>query len=90
MANEQTRLEELVAYIVRAVVKDSDAVETREVSGPEGPKVMVKVAPEEVGRLIGRQGRTIQSLRDLLAAGVYHFSDEIQGVPTIEIDEDGR
>ncbi|HEX6124552.1 MAG TPA: KH domain-containing protein [Pyrinomonadaceae bacterium] len=63
-------MKEAVEKIVKALVGNADAVEVTENS--DGAKVVkfgVRVAPEDMGRLIGREGRTIKALRSLLYFG---------------------
>jgi hypothetical protein len=61
-------LKEMVAEIARALVATPDAVEVRETKGEQGTVYELKVAPDDVGRVIGKQGRTARSIRTLLAA----------------------
>ncbi len=61
-------MKELVETIARALVDDPDKVDVREVEG-EGVLVYeLRVAQGDVGKVIGRQGRTIKALRTLLHA----------------------
>src|SRR5262249_39626827 len=57
----------LVTYIATSIVDEPGAVRVREVSGPRETRIELRVAPREVGKLIGRQGRTVHALRTLLA-----------------------
>ena len=86
MSNAQTRLEQAVAHMVRGVVGNPDEVEVTTARNVHGPLISVKVNPRDVGRLIGRQGRTIQAMRDVLAAGAAAIGPGTTA-PTIEIDE---
>ncbi len=67
-------MKEAVEKIVKALVGDADAVEISEHS--DGGKVVkfgVRLAPDDYGRLIGREGRTIKALRSILYfAGLKH------------------
>lgn len=56
----------LVEYIASSLVDDPAEVRVREVSSPRETRLTLSVAPEEVGRIIGRQGRTIRAIRTLL------------------------
>jgi uncharacterized protein len=60
--------------IVKHLVRDTEAVDVREVERGGGKTVIeVRVAQPDVGKLIGRQGRTIKAIRSLLhAAGQKH------------------
>ncbi len=63
---------EVVEVIARALVDDPDAVRVTE-SDQRGTAVIeLFVAPEDLGRVIGRQGRTASALRTLVAAAAEH------------------
>ena len=63
----------VVDWIVTNLVDDVDAVEVVEAEDPDGTLVYeVRVAPEDMGRLIGRRGRTAKAIRTIVAA----ISDE--------------
>lgn len=63
----------VVDWIVTNLVDDVDAVEIVEAEDPDGTLVYeVRVAPEDMGRLIGRRGRTAKAIRTIVAA----ISDE--------------
>lgn len=59
-------MKEAVEKIVRALVGDPDAVEISEQSDGKVVKFGVRVASDDFGRLIGREGRTIKALRSVL------------------------
>ena len=59
-------LSELALFLSRAIVSNPDAVEVDEVEEDGATVVKVAVAPKDVGRLIGRKGRTIDALRTLV------------------------
>lgn len=62
-----------VEGLARDLVDQPEKVEARLVEDGEFEVVQVSVAPEEMGRVIGRQGRTVEALRTLLdAAGDKH------------------
>jgi predicted RNA-binding protein YlqC (UPF0109 family) len=63
--------EELMTQIARALVDHPDDVLVEAVEGDEGDDTTVlemRVAPDDVGKVIGKQGRTVRSLRTILAA----------------------
>ena len=60
-------MEELVTYLARALVDRPEQVELRRQSVDGGTVLELKVAPEDVGKVIGRDGRTINAMRALLA-----------------------
>jgi len=59
---------ELVAAIARALADHPDAVEVSETTRGRGRAVHLKVAPEDMGRIVGREGRVANAIRTLLAA----------------------
>jgi len=61
-------LKELISTIARALVDDPDAVEVNEVEGDHNCLVELKVAKSDIGKVIGKDGRTAQSMRALLSA----------------------
>jgi predicted RNA-binding protein YlqC (UPF0109 family) len=61
-------MKDLVDFIAKALVNDPGAVEVREIRGEKGSVLELKVAPGDLGKVIGRQGRTARSLRTIVAA----------------------
>ena len=54
--------------IVKALVDDDAAVDVREIQRAGATLIEVRVAPEDMGKVIGRQGRTVNALRSLADA----------------------
>ena len=77
-------LETLMLYVVMALVDDQAAIHVRALPG-EGSAITIRVtvSPADLGKVIGKQGRTARSLRTILgAAGQKHkriFVLDIQG-----------
>ena len=63
-------MKDLITYIVQNLVDESDRLQVREVAGDRTEVYEIKVAPGDQGRLIGKQGRTIRSIRSLVNAAV--------------------
>ena len=62
-------MKEAVEQIVRALVSEVDEVSVREIERDRSTTVIeVRVAQSDMGKLIGRQGRTIRAVRSLLHA----------------------
>lgn len=61
-------LQELVQTVARALVDDPDGVEVREIEGEHHCVVELKVAKGDIGKVIGKDGKTAQSMRLLVAA----------------------
>lgn len=66
-------MKEAVEKIVTALVDDKEAVEVSEETGERATIIKLRVAASDMGRIIGREGRTIKAIRSLLfAAGQKH------------------
>lgn len=64
-------MRETIEMIVKAIVDDAEAVDVREVEQKGALLIEVRVAEGDIGKVIGRQGRTVRALRSLLhAAGL--------------------
>ena len=61
-------LRELVDYLARGLVDHPEQVEVDEVSEPDALVFELKVAEDDLGKVIGKQGRTAKALRTILAA----------------------
>ena len=61
-------MKELLLYMAKNLVDDPDAVTVQETSDEEGTVLELRVAPGDMGKVIGRQGRTAKALRTLLGA----------------------
>jgi len=59
-------MKELVEYIVKSIVAEPDKVNITEESSEDGLLIKLEVAPEDKGRVIGRQGRVAEAMRTLL------------------------
>lgn len=58
----------LIENIARALVDDPDAVQVRETEGEQATVLELKVASQDLGKVIGKQGRTLRAMRILLGA----------------------
>ena len=61
-------MRDLIAYVVRFLVDHPDEVEVREIEGEQTRVLELRVAKSDMGKVIGKQGRTARSLRTILAA----------------------
>jgi predicted RNA-binding protein YlqC (UPF0109 family) len=62
-------MRDVVVYLARALVDDPDRVTVEELSGrQQGVTYEVRAAPEDVGKLIGRGGRTVKAMRKVVKA----------------------
>ena len=51
--------------IVKGLVDNAEAVDVREIDRNGATLIEIRVAPEDMGKVIGRQGRTVRALRSL-------------------------
>lgn len=58
-------MEEFIAYLVKNMVQEPDLVDVRSTEGQSGLLIEIRVAPEDVGKVVGRKGNVIRSLRTL-------------------------
>ena len=61
-------MKELITYIAKAFVDHPEEVEVSEVEGNQTSVLELKVAKEDLGKVIGKQGRTARSMRTILSA----------------------
>ncbi len=61
-------MKELIEYVARALVDNPDQVEVSEVEGNQTSVLELKVAKEDLGKIIGKQGRTARAMRTILSA----------------------
>jgi predicted RNA-binding protein YlqC (UPF0109 family) len=61
-------VKELVTEIAKALVDIPEEVTVREVEGEQVTVLELRVAPSDLGKVIGKQGRTARSIRTLLGA----------------------
>lgn len=66
-------MKDAVERIIRALVGEPDAVEVTETDDGRNVRIEVRVAESDMGRIIGREGRTVKAIRSILfAAGQKH------------------
>ena len=61
-------MKELITFIAKALVDNPDQVEVAEVEGQSTSVLELKVAKEDLGKIIGKQGRTARAVRTILSA----------------------
>ncbi len=76
-------MKELITYIAKALVDDPDQVEVLEVKGGQTSVLELKVAKEDLGKVIGKQGRSARAMRTILSAA----STKIKKRTVLEIVE---
>lgn len=61
-------MEELIAVIARSLVDNPESVKVTSTEEDDNVTIELSVAPEDLGKVIGKQGRTARALRSILAA----------------------
>lgn len=61
-------MKELIYYIAQALVDNPEEVQVSEVEGNQTSVLELKVAKEDLGKVIGKQGRTARAMRTILSA----------------------
>lgn len=79
-------MDRLIVYIARALVDKADAVEVKSTSVDGGTLYELKVAPEDIGKVIGRDGRTVNALRTVVTAAALKKGEKAR----VEILDDRR
>jgi predicted RNA-binding protein YlqC (UPF0109 family) len=86
LSPEEERLIELVGYLVQGIVSHPEEVEVEEFFDEVGTVYGVRVHPEDIGRVIGKEGRVANALRHVVKAAATKVGTHV----TVEIlTEDG-
>jgi predicted RNA-binding protein YlqC (UPF0109 family) len=76
-------MRDLIAYIAKALVDKPEEVDVTEIEGEQTSVIELKVAKEDLGKVIGKQGRTARAMRTILSAA----STKIRKRSVLEIIE---
>lgn len=66
MKSASDELRELIEYMARALVDLPDQVNVKQIEGEQTTVIELKVAKEDLGKVIGKQGRTARAIRTIL------------------------
>ncbi len=61
-------MKELIEMIAKSLVDNPDNVKVSQIDGEQSSIIELKVAKEDIGKVIGKQGRTAQAIRVILGA----------------------
>lgn len=61
-------MQELVKFLAQSLVENPDQVKVTETDGPEAVILELNVAPEDMGKVIGKQGRIAKAIRTVVKA----------------------
>ena len=75
-------MRELVLFLAKSLVDQPDAVQVMETEGPEAIILELSVAPEDMGKVIGKQGRIAKAIRTVMRAASVKRGQKI----SVEID----
>ena len=70
-------MKDLVLYLAKSLVNHPDKVEVKEIQGDTSAIIELRVAKEDLGRIIGKQGRTAKSLRTIINAAASRSNRKI-------------
>ena len=75
-------MKDLILFLAKSLVENPDAVQVTETEGPDSIILELNVAPEDMGKVIGKQGRIAKAIRTIVRAG----TNKSGGRATVEID----
>ena len=76
-------MKELIEFMARALVDNPEKVRVSEIEGEQTSVIELRVAKEDLGKVIGKQGRTARAMRTILSAA----STKIRKRAVLEIIE---
>lgn len=76
-------VKELVAYVAKSLVDNPEEVDVRVLEGDKTVLVELRVSKDDIGKIIGRQGRTVRALRTVVAS----TSTRLQKRVSLELQE---
>ncbi len=70
-------MKDLIDYLAKSLVDNPDAVDVKETQGETASVLELRVAKEDLGRIIGKQGRTAKSIRTILNAAASRVNRKV-------------
>ena len=74
-------MKELLLYMAKNLVDNPDAVSVNEITDEDGRVLELRGAPEDMGKVIGRQGRIAKEIRTIIKTGAQRDGEKV----TVEI-----
>lgn len=71
-------MKDMLIAITKTIVDKPDVIEVKEVPGESSSILEIKVAKEDLGKMIGKKGKTAQSIRNLVYAASFKFKKRYQ------------
>ena len=75
-------MKDLILFLAKSLVENPDAVQVTETEGPESIIIELNVAPEDMGKVIGKQGRIAKAMRTVMRAAATRQDAKV----AVEID----
>ncbi len=70
-------MKEVLEYVARALVDDPDQVEVTKVDGERSRVLQLRVAPDDMGKVIGKRGRTVRAIRSVVRAAASRNDEHV-------------
>ena len=70
-------MKDLILFLAKSLVENPDAVQVTETEGPDSIILELNVAPEDMGKVIGKQGRIAKAIRSVLKAAAPRVSKPV-------------
>ena len=68
---------ELVEFVAKSLVDDADSVQVKQVDNPESTVIELHVSPDDMGKVIGKQGRIAKAIRTVVKAATAKFEKPV-------------
>jgi len=70
-------MKSLVEYIVKCIVDNKESVDVKQIEGEKSIVIEVKVAQEDMGKVIGKEGRTIKAIRTIMGVAAAKIGKKV-------------
>ena len=74
---EQIDAVALVEFVAKSLVDNPDSVQVKSVDGPESTVIELHVSPDDMGKVIGKQGRIAKAIRTVVKAATAKFEKPV-------------
>ena len=74
---EQIDAVALVEFVAKSLVDDADSVQVKQVDNPESTAIELHVSPDDMGKVIGKQGRIAKAIRTVVKAATAKFEKPV-------------
>lgn len=75
--SEQIDAVALVEFVAKSLVDNPDSVQVKSVDGPESTVIELHVSPDDMGKVIGKQGRIAKAMRTVVKAATAKFDKPV-------------